>query len=536
MSNYFVVLLAAAVVVCCAAENKFATFYGTKAAPKVTDVAPGADDKMWVAQAEYSPAADHKSNFAQLSIKTNPTFDDNTQTYAAGFLEGQLTAETIHQHYDNMVCQVDCSGEVSPELQDFFTKQDAWSREQVAKHPDCPYWGYIGTLLSQMDGMIAGYGASSEAESRPLSLWAFTLINSMGDLFDIIPATQPSKRPLFHKMDYKKLQMYMNTNGHCSALIRVLPGLEEIFVGHTSWFTYSSMLRIYKSYEFHLQNKASATTKQMFSSYPGMQSSLDDMYMMSDSNLIMTQTTNNIFNETLWDLIVPESLLAWQRVRSANQLATTGPEWYNIVSKHNSGTYNNQYMILDLKKWLPYNAMPPNTLFVVEQIPGLVQGSDVTDVLERGYWGSYNVPFHREIYVKSGYEVVDKAGGHALYTEYQQAPRAKIFRRDQSSVGDLTSMQHMMRYNQFQTDPYAEGDAWGAIAARGDLNESPSAAGGYDTKVTSDKMFKAGMQVSVVNGPTSQDQKPFTWSTSGLTDRHVGQPDVFDFEFELVAL
>ena len=61
------------------------------------------------------------------------------------------------------------------------------------------------------------------------------------------------------------------------------------------------------------------------------------------------------------------------------------------------------------------------------------------------------------------------------------------------------------RYNQYQTDKYADSDPWGAIAARGDLSTSPYAGGGYDTKVTNIAMFKA-MQVSVVNGPTAQDQ------------------------------
>ena len=66
---------------------------------------------------------------------------------------------------------------------------------------------------------------------------------------------------------------------------------------------------------------------------------------------------------------------------------------------------------------------------------------------------------------------------------------------------------HMVyfRYNKFQTDPYAESDPWGAIAARGDLAEDPYGGGGYDTKITNYAMFFAG-QSSVVNGPTSQDQ------------------------------
>ena len=129
------------------------------------------------------------------------------------------------------------------------------------------------------------------------------------------------------------------------------------------------------------------------------------------------------------------------------------------MAQHNSGTYNNQYMILDTKLFTPLNgkactaffppslcpwpflliyilisfvsfpslllcstssstaspfllsssscccvpaALPPNTLFVVEQIPGQVAGGDVTDQLVEGFWPSYNVPYHKDIYVASG--------------------------------------------------------------------------------------------------------------------------------------
>lgn len=52
---------------------------------------------------------------------------------------------------------------------------------------------------------------------------------------------------------------------------------------------------------------------------------------------------------------------------------------------------------------------------------------------------------HINIRKYTGYGDVDAKAGHTLYTEYQQAPRAKIFRRDQGTVTDLPSMQHMMR-------------------------------------------------------------------------------------------
>lgn len=504
----------------------------------------GLANEDWVATGSFSDAVDHPSNFGTLDITTKSA-NDNAQMFAAGFSEGYLTAERIHQHYQNMMCQVDCSGSVPTELSQFFDKQNAWARSQVSKHPSSGYWQFIGSLLSQFDGLVKGYSASEYGQSNPLDLWAFTMINAMGDLFDIMPAVLPSSRPNFHGMNYKEAQSYLTSVGHCSALIKVTDDLSDLYVGHNAWFVYSSMLRIYKTYNFALQNAANKATITSFSSYPATLSSLDDFYMMKGSDLIMTQTTNNIFNATLWDLVQPESLLAWQRVRTANQLANAGSEWYSIVSEHNSGTYNNQYMVIDTKKFQAGSALQPGTLFVVEQIPGLVAGADVTNQLFRGYWPSYNVPYFPEIYVASGYVSVDEKGGVLPFTQYQQAPRAKIFRRDESAVHDLATMQRIMRSNDFQTDPYSDHSPWGAISARGDLAAVPNGAGGYDSKITSISAFRphylasgkqVQMQASIVNGPTAQGQKPFVWSTSTLTDKHVGQPDVFDFEFETVSV
>ena len=76
---------------------------------------------------------------------------------------------------------------------------------------------------------------------------------------------------------------------------------------------------------------------------------------------------------------------------------------------------------------------------------GLVMSNDQTDILRAGYWASYNVPFYENIFNLSGYPSVVERYGPEF--SYQLAPRAKIFRRDQSTVHDIGSMQTMMRYN-----------------------------------------------------------------------------------------
>lgn len=134
----------------------------------------------------------------------------------------------------------------------------------------------------------------------------------------------------------------------------------------------------------------------------------------------MTQTTNNVFNSSLFHLITPNSLLAWQRVRLAHSLAHTGEEWAKTFSRYNSGewstdtwfktisskqtyktkqlkqrwnvwlvlillgTYNNQYMVVDRSKVKLSYSIDYGALTVVEQIPGLVEYSDQTEALRRG--------------------------------------------------------------------------------------------------------------------------------------------------------
>ena len=49
--------------------------------------------------------------------------------------------------------------------------------------------------------------------------------------------------------------------------------------------------------------------------------------------------------------IVPTSVFEWLRNVVANRLASNGQNWTEIFSQYNSGTYNNQFGILDYKQF-----------------------------------------------------------------------------------------------------------------------------------------------------------------------------------------
>ena len=55
----------------------------------------------------------------------------------------------------------------------------------------------------------------------------------------------------------------------------------------------------------------------------------------------------------------------------ANRISTNGKQWTDTFSRYNSGTYNNQWMVIDLKKVDNETGEILDGAFnVVEQIPG----------------------------------------------------------------------------------------------------------------------------------------------------------------------
>ncbi|KAF6121026.1 phospholipase B domain containing 1 [Phyllostomus discolor] len=442
--------------------------------------------------------------------------------FVAGFLEGYLTATHIHDHFTNLYPQLIKNPSIVDKVQEFMEKQEQWTRNNIKYYEDDPLWRHTGYVMAQMDGLYLGAVKKSILiGEKPMTLFQIQFLNAVGDLLDLIPSLSPTKNS--NLKVFKRWDM-----GHCSALIKVLPGFENIYFAHSSWYTYAAMLRIYKHWNFNIRDANTSSSRLSFSSYPGFLVSLDDFYILS-SGLVLLQTTNSVYNKTLLKLVTPQSLLAWQRVRVANMMASDGRQWAEIFSKYNSGTYNNQYMVLDLKKVKPKHSLDAGTLYIVEQIPSYVEYSEQTDVLRKGYWPSYNIPFHEKIYNWSGYPMlVQKLG---LDYSYDLAPRAKIFRRDQGRVTDMASMKYIMRYNNYTEDPYSKGDPCNTICCREDLNSvDPSPGGCYDTKVA-DLYLASEYTAHAISGPTVQGGLPvFHWTRFNKT-LHEGMPEAYNFDF-----
>jgi len=469
-----------------------------------------------------------------LFVSTNAQADPVLQAYAGGYGEGLLTASRIAQHRDSFF-ETTFNGtqdQLYKEALDFVTKNDQYVTEMSRqKHQGDlgQFWQQVKLVQMQMDGMVA---------ATNLSRSDFLLVNALVDLSSII------HKPFdVDKWDVSDLEQFRKRSTHCSALVRVTPGFQDLFTSHNTWTGFFTMLRVLKHYDFPFD---SSRPSAVFPGYFGTITSTDDYFVLSNQ-LVVQETTNAVTNKQLLSKITPSSVLTWYRTVVANRLATDGPSWVRFFSFHNSGTINNQWMVVDYSKFTPGSPLPVGTLTIAEQLPDYMQSADVTQYLNLGYWPSYNSPFFPETRQLSGAVEMEKKFGPSY--SYGLDPRAKIFRRDAPTTYTLEDMKRLMRYNDWQHDPFAAAGYGGEseprspenqIASRYDLippNETQtkpelrSPFGNTDAKLVSSADVRA-MRFHAISGPTHETQPVFSWATPEWSKwPHYGQVDSFDFDW-----
>lgn len=487
--------------------------------------------------------------------------------FAAGYAEAALTHRRIDEHYVNVYSTFfrnsDAAGqEALRGLQAFLHENLEWMRAQVERysalpeHLDARYWEAIGLILAQFDGLVQGYQRFSKKQP-PVSEIDLFMLNADGDLEDLIPVIQHRQKRTTGSgsnpntaadMVTKSFYTFLKTL-KCSALIRILPDFADLVWGHATWDTYSSMNRIYKHYEVPLPPAASAgravagtssgnaRRKISMSSSPGYLSSVDDWYM-TNAGLGVTETTHGVFDSDLYAFVTPQSVLCWLRSNVANFLGEDGMSWAATFSKYNSGTYNDQWMIIDTKNFVRGKGFQRNGLTVLEQLPGFIHVEDVSLLVnEIGYWGSYNVPYFPSIYERSGFRAAYVSTNGSASWSHANCTRAKIFQRDAPKVTSFEDLKRIMRYNNWREDPLSSSHASHAVASRYDLESDPelfALNGAIDAKVTSWSRMQRGQLASeAVSGPTHDQNPVFEWTEAlGVLSSHCGHPQRFDFAYE----
>lgn len=484
---------------------------------------------------------------------------------AAGYGEGYLNYVRIYQNYVNNFVGPEGVNEMllsSPEIKPWIERHMAYLKNRSLMNDDVGRM--LGGLLAIIDGLTEGYAAANTDPTKVLNATQFFWLSFQAEVGDIMTAYSTAEESalwqMFPNLDARR------SSGHCSALIRVLP--TDVYFAHDTWSSFNSMMRQYKTYRFEGRSVT-------MSGYPGVVHSIDDWYMTSN-RLAVTETTNGVYNESLFREYVKNgtnTISEFLRVMIANFLAPDSASWVQYFSTENSGTYNNQWMIFDMKKFTPGSALPSGTFWVAEQLPGTefpygITSADMSEHLNReSYWASYNIPYFTNVFDVSGnLQQLEEYGSFFSYTNYS---RAEIFRRNHTDVVDIDSMKALMRYNNFKHDPLSlisnckqatngtcnpKFSAMLAIASRGDLNQ-PGGEAQYgvnyqfltrrnhcatDTKIAVWSMMMNNSMANamtslIINGPTTDQQPVFQWSTSPFANNaeiiREGLPDLYNFSF-----
>ncbi|KAJ6230348.1 phospholipase b-related [Anaeramoeba flamelloides] len=460
--------------------------------------------------------------FGRLHLYTNKDYGDYIQMYAAGFLEGHLTQERIWNQFSNFKVGT---------LQDYNTttwpkKLAAWMQKNIdytrqqCETPSDDLRTQFCYNLKQFDGLLDGYNQASSTDQQvtEMDLWLF---QSQGDLDDLGVAVfldsedQKEREEAISKVHSSE---WHDNHHHCTGLVKVLPDHSDIFFSQVTWSAYFTLSRIFKQYTLNLNEGSNKASTIVFSSYPGMLFSVDDFYI-TDQQLCVLETTFNIFNESLYIKYVThntDTFLTWIRVQAINRLAVSGETWVDNMKVVNSGTYNNQWIVLDMKEFTPGRKLKEGLLWELEMIPGFTYSQDRTVqwLNTKTYYPSINTPENRTLFDLAGFPAKVKEDGD--YWSYWYNARMKIMERDvYEKIQNYDDFKSFMRYNNYLNDPLSNDDPAQSIASRYDLRTTNTTKkkfkkapfGALDAKTTN-YQFAQDMKFSLISSPTYVNNLP----------------------------
>lgn len=526
-----------------------------------------------------------REGWGYLHVETNPKYPDDLTAYAAGALEADATMSVIKNHEQNRYTDF-CSNftHVTCDRVIEYVQEQVDYLYEMAQHQrlQSEFWNQVYLILQQLTGLSDRYtGGTLNHGNRfkPSENSTTMIVNWEADLFDIeevLPIIDPKKKkPRSYGLRKRRSHtpsrirgLYVKNRhpgrngdryfsyppGHCSALIKYINN--NIIIGHNSWFDYSSMLRIEKKYNFRFRMRGDNSSlgvpgsSMVMTSYPGIIWSLDEFYLIQ-SGLFVMETSLSIFDKAAMRRCKAKSVPTWIRSMVANRLASSGKSWASHFSQENSGTYNNQYMIVDFGKFEDGGRTITDDVFwLLEQMPGIFVSRDMSNVLKHtGYFPSFNIPIFKETRRVSGAEEYEE---FTNFYKYETNPRKLIFDRDQGSVDSISTMMRIMRSNNYKHDNLSicheckppTRVATFAIAARADLVEMEKhpvyifegLIGATDAKVIDFHSFKR-QKIALLNGPPHEHVPMFSWSSHDLPSP-AGHPDKYDFlpvthEFEV---
>eukprot|EP01105_Mastigella_eilhardi_P024014 TRINITY_DN616_c0_g1_i2.p1 TRINITY_DN616_c0_g1~~TRINITY_DN616_c0_g1_i2.p1 ORF type:complete len:456 (-),score=100.24 TRINITY_DN616_c0_g1_i2:1694-3061(-) len=343
--------------------------------------------------------------WGQLHVHAEHTSDTTTDEdvmYCAGLVEGVLTHTRISQHYK--IYKAGILGDMNAtdwpaSLVSYITANIKYTQTTMEQKLNTDsWWRQVFYVVRHTDGILDGYNMYKTDEEESISPVDFWIYQAAGDMDDIDLFVDENNWHTdsagLRKLHGRRDDNWYDTHQHCSGMVSLPNTFEDIYFSQDTWSAYNTMNRILKEYDFSINDTDTTTTKYTFSSHPGLGFSMDDFWQLDTKMLVLETTLHNWNNELYEKYCVPETVLCWIRVQVANRMSADGKSWCNNFIRENSGTYNNQYFVVDLKKFTPGTRPKSDLLWAIEQLPGNYKAGDRTaELVANGYVPSFNTPF-----------------------------------------------------------------------------------------------------------------------------------------------
>ncbi|KAK8888025.1 hypothetical protein M9Y10_039085 [Tritrichomonas musculus] len=482
------------------------------------------DGDCW---AEWSDTL-NSTGWYHLNLRGREGVNGRKMGFCAGYLEGKLTHTRIYQSTMLFFDQTNVGRKHAERvknygysrLDEWYTIHLKWLKESIDAYQDSKYWRQIDLIYSLFMGLYTGYNETAPP-NEALTLMDMFVMVAMGDSLELLASWEwiPRNSEILQR---------------CTGLIKMSPKKDDIYFAHDSWTSYTCLHSILKKYYFPIPEFSSP---QVFlTTEIGLLSSPDDFFI-NGAGLMVFETTFTLQNRTLYtDYCRPKLVLNWMRTLLAMFTATNVTEWEDQFLNYNSGTYNNDYFVVDTKQLRRREKDRPmkDLIHVIAQLPGPQRWiEDITERLYRDtYIGSFNVPTSK---AASDYMEFWRAYGVSSgFCNYTECCRYKIIKRESPRLKDFDTFRHFMRYSDFDRDIYSIYDGYRnpscSISARGDLSRTPSMHGGINTKATKASAVFTKMHLWAINSPSTEQYPPIDWSKPPLNVyKHDGLIDVWDF-------
>jgi len=513
------------------------------------DSASGADD--YLAKGTWKDQLD-QVGWSSLMMRTGKAqeVDDGLKMYAAGAIEGFLTAKRIGEFYRNsrksLLMNPDNNDKLGP-LKKALTQTVAGLAAMAEEGPQQQGSDSQARLaLLQTWGVRDGYALANGDGKDSLSMADMFILNSDGVVDELLTALgggsmdaalvqRKSKRQHLRGLEQDSITANYRKgieSGHCTGVVRLADGNSELYFGHTTWESFSEMTRIWKVYDFPLKDVAAK--KISFSSYPGCISSTDDYYLM-DSGLAITETTLSI--STKQSYASSQKVPDFIRIMSANRLSESAEDWVRNMVDSATGTYSSQWMVMDYKKFTPGQPLPDGAFYVLEQAPATSHYEDMSGHLrEKKYWASFDRAYFDEVRATTGDDRMQQREGSKPEAELfskDNTPRAQIVRQTQGGITSLDAMRAEMTENKGTKEPVDQPALQVpsfAVSARSDLldndgniNKDGAPDGGVDSKITSACLFRT-LTAQAISSPSHTSLPAFKWTGADGAELWPGYP------------